>query len=152
MSKLAIQDHYPAEWNHCYGCGRLNDKGMQISSYWTGTEAICNFTPRPEQIAFPGVVSGGVIASVIDCHSLATASAAIGATLGLLETDPLPRCVTASLKVDFLKPTPMDAAIVIRAQAIEIKGRKIIVTSQLFADDDICARGEVVAIVKPDAA
>ncbi len=146
----AIQDRYPDEWNHCYGCGRLNDKSLRITSYWTGDEAICNYIPKDEQTAFPGVLSGGVIASVIDCHSLAAASAAFGAQLGIAENEPLPRCVTASLKVDFLKPTPL-GPVTVRAHAQEIRGRKAIIISHLFSGSEECARGEVIAVLKPDA-
>lgn len=144
----AIQDRYPDELNHCYGCGRLNDQGLHITSYWTGTEAICTYQPRPEQTAFPGIFSGGVIASIIDCHSLATASAAAGLAAGQTLADELPRFVTAALHVDFLKPTPLDGAVVIHAQAVEITARKVIVTSQLFSGTEECARGRVIAVRK----
>ncbi|SRR5579883_325450 len=146
MTQQPIQARYPAELNQCYGCGQLNDKGLHITSYWDGTEATCAFQPRPEHTAFPGLVYGGLIASLIDCHSLATAAAAVGAAEGIPETEPLPRFITASLKVDYLKPTPLNTTLTVYAHPTEIKGRKVIIASRLLANGEECARGEVIAI------
>jgi len=76
MAKEAFQDNYPDDLSYCYGCGRLNEDGLQIKSYWDGDETVAQYTPRPSHIAIPGYVYGGLIASLIDCHSTGTASAA----------------------------------------------------------------------------
>jgi hypothetical protein len=68
MEKKAIQDYYSEDFAHCYGCGRLNEVGMKIKSYWDGNESIARFTPKSYYTAFPGYVYGGLIASLIDCH------------------------------------------------------------------------------------
>ncbi|MFN4112256.1 MAG: PaaI family thioesterase, partial [Ignavibacteria bacterium] len=73
----AVQDFYPDDLSHCYGCGRLNEYGHQLKSYWDGEETIAHFTPKPYHIAVPGYVYGGLIASLIDCHG--TGSAALAA-------------------------------------------------------------------------
>jgi hypothetical protein len=65
---MAIQDLYPENVAYCYGCGRLNDQGLQIKSYADGDETVCRFVPRPYHMAIPGYVYGGLIASLIDCH------------------------------------------------------------------------------------
>ncbi len=59
MSQKAIQDHYPDALSHCYGCGRLNEHGLQLQSYWDGEETVAVFRPQPYHMAIPGYVSGG---------------------------------------------------------------------------------------------
>jgi hypothetical protein len=68
MTQKAFQDYYPDHLSHCYGCGRLNEHGLQTKSYWDGEEAVCTFHPKAYHIAVPGYVYGGLIASIIDCH------------------------------------------------------------------------------------
>ena len=62
----AFQDYYPDQLAHCYGCGRLNEHGLQIKSYWEGDDSVCHFQPHPHHTAIPGYVYGGLIASLID--------------------------------------------------------------------------------------
>ncbi|MFN2290069.1 MAG: PaaI family thioesterase [Anaerolineae bacterium] len=151
MSQKAFQDYYPDEVAQCYGCGRLNEHGHQIKSYWDGDEAIATYTPKPYHTAIPGYVYGGLIASLIDCHSTGTAAAAAYRAEGrAMDSEPPLRFVTASLHVDYLKPTPIDGSLELRAQVKEIKGRKVVVTTELSAQDEVCARGEVVAVQVPD--
>lgn len=147
----AFQDYYPDDTSHCYGCGRLNQDGLQIKSYWEGETAVCVYQPRPYHTAIPGYVYGGLIASLIDCHSTGTASAAAYRAEGrALGTAPVPRYVTASLHVDYLKPTPLDGPLQLRAVVKEIKGRKTVVTCSLWVNGVETARGEVVAVQMPD--
>jgi hypothetical protein len=98
MTELAFQDYYDEATSHCYGCGRLNEYGLQIKSYWDGDEAVCSYTPLPQHTAIPGYVYGGLIASLIDCHSTGTAAAAAYQEAGReMGTLPAFRYVTASL-------------------------------------------------------
>jgi acyl-coenzyme A thioesterase PaaI-like protein len=151
MDEKAFQDDYPENLSYCYGCGRLNEHGLQIKSYWDGDETVCIFQPRPYHIALPGYVYGGLIASLIDCHSTGTAAAAaIRSAGGLQENAPAARFLTAALHVDYLRPTPLGPPIEVRAQIKEIKGRKVVVSSTLSVNGEICARGEVVAVQVPD--
>jgi acyl-coenzyme A thioesterase PaaI-like protein len=143
----AIQDQYPDEYSHCYGCGRLNETGMQIKSYWDGAEAVCTYTPRADQIGVPGFVYGGLIASLIDCHCIGTAFSAWEAEKGALDAER--RFVTAALHVDYLRPTPLGVPLELRAHATEIGARKVIVAATLSAGGAVCARGEVVAVRIP---
>lgn len=151
MSNKAVQDCYPDEFAHCYGCGRLNKDGLQIKSYWDGSECICRHTPKAYYTGgFPGFSYGGIISSLIDCHSAATASAAKLQDEGFtLDEQPPARFVTASLKVDYLKPTPVGKELVLKACPTEISKRKVIVACTLSADGDICARGEAVMVKLP---
>jgi acyl-coenzyme A thioesterase PaaI-like protein len=151
MTQKAFQDYYPDEVAHCYGCGRLNEHGYQIKSYWDGDEAVATFRPQPYHTAIPGYVYGGLIASLIDCHSTGTAAAAAYRAEGrAMDTDPPLRFVTASLHVDYLKPTPIDGPLDLRARVKEIKGRKVVITTDLSAGGEVCARGEAVCVLIPD--
>lgn len=151
MTKIAFQDTYPDDLAHCYGCGRLNPHGHHIKSYWDGDETVCTFMPKPYHTAMPGYVYGGLIASLIDCHSTGTAAAAAYRQAGrAMGTEPALRFVTASLHVDYLKPTPLGVPLEVRGRVKEIKGRKVVVTSTLSANGEVCARGEVVAVQMPE--
>lgn len=151
MNEKAFQDYYPDDFARCYGCGRLNEHGLHVKSYWDGDESVCTFRPKPYHTAIPGYVYGGLIASLIDCHCTGTASAAAYRAEGReMGSDPPRRFVTASLHVDYLRPTPIDAVLEVRARVKEIKGRKIVVTATLSAAGEICARGELVAVQVPE--
>jgi acyl-coenzyme A thioesterase PaaI-like protein len=151
MGEKAFQDYYPDQMSYCYGCGRLNEHGLQIKSYWDGDETVCIFLPRPYHIAIPGYVYGGLIASLIDCHATGTAAAAAyRAQKRVMDSDPPLRFLTASLHVDYLRPTPLGVPLEVRGQVKEVTGRKVVVTATLSARDEACARGEVVAVQVPD--
>jgi len=151
MNEKAFQDYYPDELSYCYGCGRLNERGLQIKSYWDGDETVARFTPRPEHIAIPGYVYGGLIGSLIDCHGTGSAAAAAYRAEGrAMDTLPPLRFVTASLKVDYLRPTPLGVELEIRGQIREVKGRKVVVSATVSAQGEVCARGEVVAVRMPE--
>jgi acyl-coenzyme A thioesterase PaaI-like protein len=144
---LAFQDYYPDDVSYCYGCGRLNEHGYQIKTYWDGDESVTQFQPRPYHTAIPGYVYGGLIASLIDCHSTGTAAAALyKAENREPDTMPAIRCLTASLHVDYLKPTPLGPELEIRGTVKEVNGRRVTVSCKLLADGVECARGEVVAV------
>ncbi|MBI3244631.1 MAG: PaaI family thioesterase [Chloroflexi bacterium] len=151
MTQKAFQDYYPDQLAHCYGCGRLNEHGLQIKSYQDGDDSVCVFQPKPYHTAIPGYVYGGLIASLIDCHSTGTASAAAYRAQGReMDTDPPLRFLTASLHVDYIRPTPIDGPLEVRARVKEIKGRKVVIVSTLSAGGEICARGEVVTVQMPE--
>jgi len=152
MPDKAFQDYYSDWAAHCYGCGRLNNEGLQIKSAWEGEESVCRFRPRPYHTAVPGFVYGGLIASLIDCHSTGTAAAASYRAEGrALGSSPELRFVTASLQVDYLKPTPMDVELEVRGKVEELKGKKVVVSTGLYAQGVLCARGRVVAVRAPDS-
>jgi len=146
MSTKAFQDYYPDEWSLCYGCGRLNAHGMQIKSYWDGDESLCRFQPGKHHTVLDGYVYGGLIASLMDCHGTGTAAAALYRAEGRPMDSPPPiRCVTASLHVDYLKPTPM-GELKLRGRVAEQDERRVKVIVEVFSKDTVCVRGEVVAV------
>lgn len=151
MKPKAIQEFYPEELAHCFGCGRLNEYGHQIKTYWEGDETVTYFTPKPYHIAIPGYVYGGLIASLIDCHGTGTAAAASYKNENReMDTRPPFRFVTASLHVDYLNPTPLGIPLKIRGKVKEIKGRKVVVEATLLANDKLCAKGQVIAVQMPE--
>ena len=149
MIQQAFQDEIRG--NQCWGCGSVNENGLQIKSYWSGDEAVCTWRPKAYHNAGPPhVLNGGIIATLIDCHGGWTAIAAAYRKEGRgINTEPPIWYATASLNVKYLRPTPMDEAIVLRARVKEATGKKTIVTCSLFAKKEECAIGEVVAVRVP---
>ena len=151
MKQKAFQDYYPDELSYCYGCGRLNEHGLQLKSYWDGEETVAIFRPRPYHIAIPGYVYGGLIASIIDCHATGTAAAAAYRQEGReMHTEPALRFVTASLHVEYVRPTPLGVPLEVRGSVKEIKGRKVVVNATVSANGEVCAEGKVVAVQMPE--
>ena len=148
---LAFQDHYPENVAHCYGCGRLNEHGHQIKTFWEGDETVTRYHPRPEHTAIPGFVYGGLLASLIDCHGTGTAAAATYRAEGReMGSEPQLRFVTGALNVSYLKPTPLGPELEIRGRVKEIKGRKVVVEATVYAEGVPTVRGEVVALQMPE--
>lgn len=147
----AIQDDYPDDFAWCYGCGRLNESGHHFRTGWQGENTVTIYQPEPEHTALPGFVYGGLIASFIDCHGTGSASLALHRKNSHEPGDGAepPRFVTASLRVDFLKPTPQDVPLKAIGTVEEIHPKKWKVNAEVYADDTLCARGEVIAVVMP---
>ena len=147
----AIQDDYPDDFAWCYGCGRLNEEGHHFRTAWDGVQTKTTYMPQPEHTAIPGFVYGGLIASLIDCHGTGSAALALHRKNGHEAGDGSepPRFVTASLKVDFMKPTPQNIPLTAIGNVTEIHPKKWKVETEVFADDLLCARGEVTAVVMP---
>ena len=147
----AFQDYYPEHLAHCYGCGRLNEHGYRIATVWDGDESVTRFTPESFHTAVPGFVYGGLLASLIDCHSTGTAAAAMYRSENReMDSSPSFRFVTGTLLVRYLKPTSLGPELLIRGHVREIKGRKVTVESTVLVDDVPTVRGEVVAIQMPE--
>lgn len=152
MSGDAIQDHYPDDFAWCYGCGRLNRDGLHVRTVWDGDETVSRFTPRPEHMALPGFVYGGLLASLIDCHAMATASgAALRAAGKQVGEEPSPRFVTGSLTVNYLKPTPLGPELEIRGRTVEVGERKVKVEASVSAAGVVTAKGEALAVRMPSS-
>lgn len=147
----AIQDRYPDDFSWCFGCGRLNEQGHQFRTGWDGENTTTYYEPEADHTAIPGFVYGGLIASLIDCHGTGSAALALHRKNGFepdSEETP-PRFVTASLSVNFVKPTPQGTVLKAVGKVEEIHPKKFKVSTDVFADDELCAAGEVVAVVMP---
>lgn len=150
-STVAVQDAYPDDFSHCFGCGRLNPAGHQLKTRLEHDETVSRFSPRPEHMALPGYVYGGLLASLLDCHGMATASAAALRHEGHQVGDvPSPRYVTAALHVDFLKPTPLGGELEIRARVEEFTPRKVRVQAWVVTGGETTARAAIVAVPLPE--
>ena len=149
----AIQDHYPAEFAHCYGCGPANPQGLHLKSFIEGERTHARFSPATMYSGgYPGNVYGGMIASLLDCHGTASAAAFAYRSLGRNMGDGLTsiRFVTASLKIDFKRPTPIGTELVLVGTLRSLEGRKATITLTLSADGNTCALGEMLAVQIPD--
>ncbi len=145
-----VQDHYPAEYAHCFGCGRSSPAGHRFKTRFEAGEGVTRFLPGPDQVAMPGFVYGGLVASLIDCHAIGTAAGDAEARAGrAIGEAPAPRFVTGSLEVDFLEPTPIGVELVARGRVREAGPRKAVVEVTVEAGGVVTARGEVVAVRLP---
>ena len=145
----AIQDLLPA--HHCFGCGTLNPRGLHVKSHVEGEETVCRFHPWPEHMAGPtDVVFGGILAAVVDCHCVCTAIADAYRAAGHAVGEGPPRwAVTASLRLDYLAPTPIGMPMEVRARVREARGRKRVVECVVRSGGRDTVRAEVVAVDVP---
>ncbi len=149
MIGRAFQDDIPE--NYCWGCGRDNPDGLHLRSFWDRESAICDHQPGADKAAGPrDVVNGGIIATLVDCHSVCTAIAAAYRSEGrAIGSDPPIWYVTASLRVSYVKPAPIGAPLRLVARIAEAGTRKTNITCSVSADGVECATGEVLAIRVP---
>lgn len=149
----AIQDFYPEHLAHCYGCGRLNEHGYRLRTRWEGEEAVTRFTPSPFSTSFPGFVYGGLLASILDCHSMAVAASGLYRAEGRemdLDTPPFHRCVTGTLTVRYERPTPLGPELEIRGVVEGVDGRKVRVRSWVVVEGQVSVRAEAIALDMPE--
>lgn len=144
-----IQDFYPERFAHCWGCGRENPQGLHLKSRLDGDGNVATFSPGQE---FSGGVAanvyGGFIASLLDCHGTASAAAFAHRERGhaLTPDQPPPRFVTGTLTVGYRRPTPMGVELTVRGRLMSHQSRKVTVELELAAADEVCARGEMIAV------
>jgi acyl-coenzyme A thioesterase PaaI-like protein len=142
-----IQSLYPPEHSHCFGCGPANPAGLHVQTFWDGQEGTCRYTPGPEYMAYPGVVYGGLIACLMDCHGIGTAIAAAYQAEGRpMDSEPRINMVTGNLNVSYLAPTPLGGELVLRARPTQVGPKKVVVSCELIAEGKLTARGEVVGV------
>lgn len=140
----SLQERYAPE-NRCFGCGPANDKGLRIRSFAEGDTLVCDWQPRPEHEAWDGVVNGGIIGALFDCHSNWTATYHLMRAAG---TDFPPPTVTAEFAVKLQRPTPSAGPVRIVARVVESTADRATVEATLEAGGQICAtcRGVFVAV------
>jgi acyl-coenzyme A thioesterase PaaI-like protein len=146
MSERAFQDQGAV--SHCHGCGADNDKGLRIKSYWHGDEAIATWHAQPHHCGGTKQnLNGGIIASLIDCHSLNLAIAsAYRAEQRPIGSTPRIGYVTAHMNVSYLKPTPIDQPVELRARIVKTEGRKAWISCTLSVAGEVRATGEVLGV------
>ncbi len=151
-SIIPFQDQYLDARADCWGCGRNNEYGLHIKSHWEGDEAVAHFLPEDYFSGHKGVLNGGIIATLMDCHSIGLAMAYAHREEGRdIGSQPLITYVTGSLKVDYLKPTPLNGQpLELRAVVERTEGRKTFVRCRLLAGGVETARGEVLGVRIPE--
>ncbi len=131
----SLQETYAPE-GICFGCGVANEKGLQIKSFANGEEVTAEWKAEPHHQAFPGMLSGGIVGTLLDCHSNWTAAHFLMKKSGKTEPD----CtVTANYSVKLLRPTPFDATIYLKARVVESSEDRATVEARLIANDKVCA-------------
>lgn len=140
----SLQDRF-APNNRCFGCGPANEKGLRIKSFEDGDEYTCTWTPEGHHEAFTGMLNGGIIGALLDCHSNWSAARHLMKANG---SDELPCTVTADFHVKLLAPTPSNSPVQLRAHIVESSARKAIVDAELLSGGQPTAtcRGTFVAV------
>jgi acyl-coenzyme A thioesterase PaaI-like protein len=132
---MSLQETY-APHHVCFGCGPANPRGLQIRSFVEGDHVAAHWQPQPHHEAFPGMLSGGIIGTLLDCHSNWTAAWHL---MKRAELTRPPCTVTARFEVTLLKPTPTDRPIRLEARVVESTDRRAEVRAELIAGDEVCA-------------
>lgn len=148
----AFQDRLPD--NHCFGCGQNNPNGLRIKSRWSGDKlSVARFTPKPYHCAGPThFVNGGILATVIDCHCICTAAAAAYRDRGReIGSNPDIYYATAKLEVEYLRPTPINAELELRAQIEERADQTYVLSCALIAHGKTRVSARVEAVEVPES-
>ncbi len=145
-TEKSLQETF-APLNACFGCGPANPNGLHVRSFAIGDEVVAEWEPTQQYEAFPGVLNGGIIGSLLDCH---LNWAATWHLMNKNGADRPPCTVTADYSIKLLRPTPTDQKIKLVARVVESTDERAIVEGELIAHDKVCAtcRGTFVA-VKP---
>jgi acyl-coenzyme A thioesterase PaaI-like protein len=146
MSQKSFQDQ--GSVSHCHGCGADNKRGLQIKSYWDGDEAVATWKAQAHHCGgSKEIVNGGIIATLIDCHSLNLAIAhAYKVERRPIGSAPRIGYVTGKLSVSYLRPSPIREPLQLKARITKTAGRKAWVSCTLSARGQVCATGEVLGI------
>lgn len=145
-NERSLQEAYSPH-SICFGCGPANEKGLRINSFPQDDEVVAEWRAEPHHQAFPGMLNGGIIGALLDCHSNWTAACYLMKRDGKSAPD----CtVTADFHVKLLRPTPTDALIHLKARVVESREDRSTVEAELIANDKVCAtcRGTFVAVKK----
>lgn len=140
----SLQERY-APQGICFGCGPANEKGLKIRSFAEGDEVVCEWRAEPHHQAWEGVVNGGILGALLDCHGNWTAAHHLMKQSG---SDALPPTVTADFHVFLKRPTPADATLAIRARVVESSADRATVEETIEANGKVTAtcRGTFVAV------
>ena len=140
----SLQEKY-APGNSCFGCGPANSEGLRIRSFPDGDQVVAKWTPLPKYEAFPGVLNGGIIGTLLDCHCNWTAAWHLMERAG---ADHPPCTVTADYAIKLIRPTPTDQPISLAARVVESTDDRATVEGTLTGHGKVCAtcRGTFVAV------
>jgi acyl-coenzyme A thioesterase PaaI-like protein len=144
-----FQDQF--EHNLCFGCGAANKDGLQLKSHWSGDDAVATFVPQPHHMAGPAhVLNGGIIGTIVDCHCVCTAIADAYRREGRpVGSGDYIWYATVSLRVDYLRPTPIDQPVNLIAHVSQVSAKKTVLSCTISSNGHDCARAEVIAVRVP---
>jgi acyl-coenzyme A thioesterase PaaI-like protein len=134
----SLQDRY-APGNACYGCGPANPRGLRLKSIVQGDEVVCTWQPEAMYEAFPGVLNGGIIGTLLDCHCNWTAAWHLMNRAGASSP---PCTVTAEYAIKLRRPTPTDKPVFLRAKVVESSDDRARIAGSLEAGGKVCATCE----------
>jgi len=142
----ALQERY-SPGSICFGCGPANERGLHVRSFVEGDEVVATWQPEPHHQAFPGMLNGGIVGALLDCHSNWTAAHHLMVKGGL---DAPPCTVTADYAIKLKRPTPVDGPVKLRARVVESSDDRAVIEATMTSGDVVTAtcRGTFVA-VKP---
>lgn len=150
MNREYFQDHMPG--NVCFGCGAENPDGLQIKSFWEGDEAVCIWESEEKYHGWRNIMNGGILATLIDCHCMGTAmAAAYKAENRGLDSLPEYRYATGTITVKYLLPTSNLSPVTLRTKVTELKGKKVVMTCDVFCEGKKTAESQVIAIRVADS-
>lgn len=144
MSRLSLQERYSPE-SICYGCGPANPDGLHVRSFVVGDEVVADWRAAPYHEAFPGILNGGIIGTLLDCHCNWTAAYHLMLRSGAARP---PCTVTAEYTITLRRPTPTDAPVRLKASIVELTEDRALVAGTLESNARVCAacRGTFVAV------
>ena len=142
-----FQDYMPG--NTCFGCGSANPHGLHIHSFWQGDKAVCHWQPETHHQGWANLTCGGIIATLVDCHCIATAMAtAIRNENRSMDSEPRYLFATGTINLSFLKPSLVSDALQLQAQVTQIKyDKKYTVECDVFANQQKTAHAQGIALL-----
>ncbi len=144
MNGKSLQETY-APHNACFGCGPANEKGLHVRSFPQGDEVVAEWKAEPHHEAFPGVLNGGIIGSLLDCHCNWTAAWHLMKQSGAATP---PCTVTADYAIVLKRPTPTSGPIILKARVLSSTEDRVVVEGELWAGGKLCdtCKGSFVAV------
>lgn len=140
----AIQDYYPENATKCFGCGRTNAEGMHIKTFWDGNEGTCHFIPQKQHTGYPGILYGGIVASLIECNSEAVSAAATYEAENL-EIETLKKNIFFTIvrsNIRFHSAIPIDSTVVVKTKIETLKKKLVKLTISIYSNNKLCTTAE----------
>ena len=148
-NQQSLQDQLPEDHpaRVCFGCGADNCSGLRIKSYMQGDTAVCRFWPEAHHTAFPGVLNGGIVATLLDCHGIWSAVGYYNSRyLRPGEDNPQTMFVTRKMTTEYLQPTPMDQELLLQGRVVKEGNKSMQIEVKLWAGEVMTTKAEVLAV------
>ncbi len=142
--RKAIQDYYPEKLAKCFGCGRTNTDGLHHKTYWDGNEGTCHFIPQKHHTGYPGVLYGGLVASLIECNSVAVSIAATCEAEGINMEKPVKLLFFTIVRsnIKFHSAVPINSEITIKTKVDSMNKKFVKIKVSIYSDNKLCTTAE----------